>query len=124
MNLRKSLCVMTVALALFVAANAAAGEKGSGYAVVHHDVTVAGSHLASGSYNVQWQTHSPEATVKFVQKSFLQREKVAATVEGKVVDRGTAYPSNQVVYRENANGAREIQELRFKGSSQVIVFNQ
>jgi hypothetical protein len=123
MNLRKSLCVTVAALALFVVAGAAANSRGSGYAVVHYDVTVAGSPLASGSYNVEWQSHSPEATVIFSQKGFFQKSKVAATVEGKVVDRGTAYPSNEVVYDQSANGSRVIQELRFKGSSEVIVFN-
>jgi len=80
---------------------------------------VAGSHLTSGDYSVTWETHSPTATV-----SFLQRGKVVAAVEGKVVDRGTKYPANQVVYAIAATGAREVQEIRFRGSSEVIVFSE
>jgi len=119
MNLRKTLSVMIVAMAVIVAASAAAKAKESAEVILDYNATVAGSQLASGKYNIQWQTHSPEATV-----SFLRRNKVVATVQGKVVDRGTRYSSNQVVYSETDNGARVIRELRFGGSSEVIVFTE
>ena len=70
-----------------------------------------------GSYSITWETHSPAATV-----SFLQKGKVVATAEGKVVDRGTKYPSNEVVFAATADGGRQVQEIRFRGSSEVIVF--
>jgi len=119
MRLGKTLSVMIVAMVFFVAAGVTAKAKDSRNMLLHYDATVAGSHLASGSYNITWQTHSPEATV-----SFLRGSKVVATAEGKVVDRGRKYPSNEVVYTESANGAHVIQEIRFKGSSEVIVFNE
>jgi hypothetical protein len=117
MKLRKSLYITIVTLVFFVAAGAAANSKDSRSVLLHYDATVAGSHLASGEYAIKWQTHSPEATV-----TFLRGSKVVATAEGKVVDRGTTYLSNGVVYDEAGNGAREIREIRFKGSSEVIVF--
>lgn len=119
MKLRRTLSVTIVAMALTIAASVTAPAKDSGNMQLHYDVTVAGSHLPRGSYNVRWQTHSPEATV-----SFLQGSKVVATAEGKVVDRGTKYWSDEVVYHETDNGARRILELRFGGSSQVIVFTE
>ncbi len=93
MKLRKTLSVTIVAVAFMVLVGASAKAKESGNVLLPYDATVAGSHLASGSYNVQWQTHSPEATV-----SFLHGNKVVATAEGKVVDRGKKYQSNEVVY--------------------------
>jgi hypothetical protein len=105
-------------MAFVVVIGAAAKPKDAKSVLLHSNVTVAGSHLASGSYDVQWQTHSPEATV-----SFMHGNRVVATVEGKVVDHGTPYLSNEVVYGVAPNGAREIQEIRFKGSSEVIDFN-
>jgi hypothetical protein len=119
MKLRKILSVTIVAMAFFVAAGAAAKPKDSRNMLLHYDATVAGSRLGSGTYNVQWQTHSPGATV-----SFLRGSKVVMTAEGKVVDRGRKYSTTEVVYNESANGAHVIQELRFKGSSEVIVFNE
>jgi len=114
---------LVVAAALFVAASVgastAAQGKDSGTMVLNHEVTLSGSHLTEGAYKVQWQTHSPEATV-----SILRKNKVVATAEGKVVDRGTKYPSDEVLYNNTADGARTILEIRFRNSSQVIVFNE
>jgi hypothetical protein len=119
MKLAKTLSATIVAMAFFVAAGASAKAKNSRNLVLHSDATVAGAHLARGNYSVQWQSHSLEATV-----SFLRGSKVAATAEGKVVDRGTRYRDNEVVFDETADGPRVIRELRFKGSSEVIEFNQ
>jgi len=115
----KTLSVTILAMAFFVVAGAAAKAKDFRNMVLRSDATLAGTHLASGNYNVQWQTHSPGATV-----SFLKDGKVVATAEGNVVDRGTKYQSNEVMFDETADGARVIRELRFKGSSEVIEFNQ
>lgn len=123
MYLRKTLSVSIVAMSLFVAAGFAAGAgapaKDAGNLILRYDATVAGNHLTGGKYNVQWKTHSPEATV-----TFMHGGKVVATAEGKVVERGSKYDSNQVVYDQTADGTRVISEIRFGGSSQVIVFNE
>ena len=118
MRFRKSFGVLVVAMALVAVGGANAKPRDVKDVLLHYDATVAGSHLASGSYHVQWQTHSPEATV-----TFLQKGKVVATAEGKVVDRGMKYQSNQVVYAVAADGTRHVQEIRFQGSSEVIEFN-
>jgi hypothetical protein len=114
MKLSKALSAGVVAIALFVAVSAGAKSKDYKSVLLHYDATVAGSHLASGDYNIEWNTHTV---------SFLHGSKVVATVEGKIVDRGTRYGANQVVYGADANGARSIQEIRFQGSSEVIEFN-
>jgi len=119
MKLKRTLGVAILAMACFVALAATANAMDSGTMILHTDSVVAGSHLSTGKYNVKWQTHSPEATVSFIKES-----KVVATVSGKVLDRGKVYSSNEVVYNEDPNGARVIQELRFRGSSLVIVFNE
>ncbi len=117
MKLRKVSTVTMAAVAFFVVAGAMAKARDSSSVLFPYEATVAGSRLASGRYNVQWETHSPAATV-----SFLRGSKIVATAEGKVVDRGTRYPSNEVMYNVGADGARSVQEIRFKGSSEVIVF--
>ena len=119
MNLRRTFSVSIVAIVFVLAAAATAQAKDSKDIVLHYDAALAGAHLASGDYSVTWQTHSPEATV-----SFLRGKKVVATAEGKVVDRGKTYSANEVVYNQNSEGARVIQEIRFRGSSEVIVFNE
>ena len=119
MRMEKAIWVTIVGMAVFVAAGAAAQAKDSRNVILGSDATVAGTHLTSGEYNIQWETHSPAATV-----SFVRRGKVVATAEGKVVDRGTKYSSNEIVYSVLGNGAREVQEIRFRGSSEVIVFSE
>jgi hypothetical protein len=122
MDLRRSLGIRGLGVSLvaltFVAV-AAAKPKDSKDLVLRYEATIAGAHLASGDYNVSWKTHSPEATI-----TFMQGKKVVATVEGKVVDRGTRYSVNQVLYTEGQGGGRQIQEIRFRGSSEVIVFTE
>lgn len=118
MNMKKILSVTIVAVA-FAAAIAAAKVKDSGNLELRFDVTVAGAHLAGGNYIVRWQSHSPEATV-----SFLQEGKVVATATGKVVDRGTKYQDDEVIFGAAADGARVIRELHFAGTSEALVFNQ
>ena len=119
MKLTRILSVTLFAIACFVARGATANAKDFRNVVLRSDATVAGAHLASGNYTVQWQTHSPGATV-----SFLQGSKVVATAEGNVVARGAKCLSNEVVFDETADGARVIREIRFKGSSEVIEFNE
>ena len=119
MMLTKTFCATIVAMAFLVLAGATANAKDYRNVVLGHDATVAGSHLASGEYDIQWESQSPAAKV-----SFLRKGKVVATADGKVVDRGTRYRANEIVYNEASNGARMIQEIRFRGSSEVIVFNE
>lgn len=119
MNLRKIVETTTVALAFTIAVSAAAKTKTSADVLVPYEASLAGSHLGSGRYHVEWQTHNPDATV-----TFLQAFKVVATANGKVVDRKEKYTNNQVIYDERSDGSRVIQEIRFAGSSEVIVFNE
>ena len=119
MKLRMTLSVTIAALAFIVAASATAQPKNFRSVIVHYDAKIAGTQLASGRYDVKWESHSPEATV-----SFLRGKNVVATAKGKLEDRGTKYSANQVVYEQSADGSRVIHEIRFRDSSEVIVFNE
>jgi hypothetical protein len=54
MKLKRMWGVTIVTLACFVAVGAAAKSKESGTMVLHSDAVIAGSHLATGRYDVQW----------------------------------------------------------------------
>ena len=73
MNGKKTLWVTIVAMAVFVAAGASAKANDSKNVVLGSDAVVAGTHLRSGEYNIQWETHSPEATVSFLHGAKLWR---------------------------------------------------
>jgi hypothetical protein len=119
MKLKTILGVTIVALTFAFAVSAVAKAKNSGGLLLYYDASVAGSHLPSGKYNLSWESHGPGVTV-----TFQQGKKVVATVEAKVVDRGAKSANNTVAYIEKADGSRGIQEIRFAGSSQAIVFNE
>jgi len=119
MTLKGALRVMAVVIASVVVAAAADQPKHSGKVSFNTDVSVAGSQIAGGNYDVQWETHSPEATV-----TFMRGKKAVATAQGKVVDRGTKFESDSVVYDASPDGGHDIREIRFRGSSEVIVFKE
>jgi hypothetical protein len=83
------------------------------------DVVMAGTTLSAGKYTINWQTHSPEATVQFV-----QHHSVLASTEGRVEQRQKKYDRNAVLYNTSPGGAISVVEIRFAGSNQVLVFNQ
>jgi len=70
-----------------------------------------------GSYKVTWQTAGSDSTV-----TFKQGKKVVVTAPGKWVKRDAKYSNDGVVYSDNPDGSRSIQEIRFAGSDQVLVF--
>jgi ketosteroid isomerase-like protein len=67
---------------------------------------------------VRWEASSPQAAVEFS-----RGHKVVLSTEGKIEDRGKKYDSNSIVYHTASDGTITIGEIRFAGSSQVLVFN-
>jgi hypothetical protein len=80
------------------------------------DVTLNGTMLPAGSYDIRWVSHSPEATVTFAKAGH-----VVATSMGKWVDRGAKYKADALVYTNNADGSHTLKEIRFAGQKQVLV---
>jgi hypothetical protein len=54
---------------------------------------------------------------------FAQGKKVVLSTQCALQDRGKKYGSNTVVYGTAADGTNFISEIRFAGSSEVLVFN-
>jgi Protein of unknown function (DUF2911) len=81
------------------------------------EVTLNGSKLPTGFYEISWVSHSPEATVTFVKAG-----QVMTTAMGKFVDRDTKYNADAVVYTNNADGTHTLLEIRFAGHKQALVF--
>jgi hypothetical protein len=110
--------MLAVALALVQAGNVSALASDSHSLKVPYGMTLKGTQLAPGEYNISWVTHSPEATVTLASK-----KNVVATVEGRVVDAGRKFAQNAVLYDENPDGTRIVREIRLGGSSKTIVFD-
>ncbi len=112
--------VMTSILALVVVltASASAFAANSGKFKLRYAAVLQDTHLDPGDYAIRWTDGSSATTV-----TVLKKNNVVATSEAKLVDRGAKSDRNAVIYSEGGDGKRMIHEIRFAGSSQVIVFN-
>ena len=118
MSIRKYLGASILSVTLLLACSIPIFAKNSRTVALTHDAVLSGKTLPAGTYVVEWQAHSPQATVEFIQD-----HKVVFTAAGKLEDRGKKYYPNQVVYDTASDGTNSIFEIRFAGSSEVLVFN-
>jgi hypothetical protein len=118
-NIRKCFGTGVLSLVLLLAARVPALAKNSRTIVLSQDAVVSGKTLPAGEYVVQWQAHSPQANVEFA-----QGRKVVLSAEGRFEDRGKKFNSTTVLYDSDSNGSKIISEIRFAGSSEVLVFSQ
>jgi hypothetical protein len=119
MDIRKYLGMMILTFALLLAAGIPGFAKNSRTVALTHDVVLSGTTLPAGRYVIRWESQSPQATVQFA-----QGKKVVLSTQCKLENRGTKYNSSTVVYETASDGTNTISEIRFAGSSQVLVFNQ
>ena len=119
MNIRKSLGTSVLSVALLLASGIPALASHSATVTLSHDLVLNGTTLPAGKCSVRWETHSPEATVEFV-----QHHKVVLSTEGRVEERSKGYDHDAVVYNTAPDGTMSLVEIRFAYSNKVLVFNQ
>ena len=113
MNLKKTLSVLHCCDVPFrwrhFPVGYAAQPKDAGSLILRYDAMVARKpDSTGGKYNIQWKTHSPEATV-----TFMHGEQDCGDRRREIVDRGTKYPANEVVYDQGNDGTRAISRDSF-----------
>jgi hypothetical protein len=108
-----------VALAILLTASLWAAAASSRTLSFRTPVKLNGAEMTPGFYEVQWVSHSPEATV-----TFRRNGQVVATAAGKWVERESKSPADSVVYSNNADGTHTLKELRFGGMKQALVFGE
>jgi hypothetical protein len=119
MGIRKYLGTSILSGALLLAWGIPGFAKNSRTVALTYDVVLSGTTLPAGEYVLQWGAQSPRTTVEFA-----RGHKVVLSTEGRIEDRGKKYPSNMVVYDTASDGTMTINEIRFAGSSEALVFNQ
>jgi hypothetical protein len=136
MKLTKYIGTSVLPAALILAAGVSCLAKNSEGVTFSHAVVVNGTTLPAGHYTVQWQDHSPEATVEFS-----QHRKVVLSTDGKVLIRKGKYrrmtmesPDRAsganvfdplaMVYNTAPDGTMSLVEIRLPASDKVLVFNQ
>ena len=119
MDIRKYLGTLVLSVALLLASSIPSLAKNSRSVDLNHDVVLSGTTLPAGNYIVRWEAQSPRATVEFT-----RGHKVVLSTECKFEDRGKKYRSDMVVYHTAEDGTSTLNEIRFAGSSEVLVFKQ
>ena len=115
-TLKNILRAMTILLTTTCTMHAA-GPKTSQNIHLDTAATVNGQALKAGDTAVRWVTHSPQATVTFVQR------KSSVTTDGVFVTPAEKAPQDAVVYLINPDGSRSLVELQFAGSDKVLSFD-
>lgn len=113
MKAAKLSLLILVTLALGLSARANNGKTLS----FRTEVVLNGTKLPTGFYEINWVSHSPEATVTFVKAG-----QVMMTAMGKFVERDVRYNADSVVYTNNPDGTHTLIEIRFGGRKQALVF--
>jgi hypothetical protein len=119
MSVRKCLGIFVVSVILVLAYGIPGFAKNAKNVAFTHSVVVSGTTLPAGQYAVRWEGQNPQANVEFV-----KGKKVVASAQCKLEDRGKKYDSGTVVYATSPDGSNTISEIRFAGSSEVLVFNE
>jgi hypothetical protein len=118
--MKRSHSVVTIlALALVIAAGAPLFAKNSHSLKLYSKVVLNGTPLDAGNYTMRWENHSPTLTV-----TIAKGKRVLATAQAKLVNRDKPYPYDCVVSTRSEDGTPILREVRFAGSSQVIVFSE
>jgi len=116
--IRKWFGTGVLSLGLLLAAGIPAAAKNSRTINLDHAVVLHGKSVPAGRYLVEWQTHSPEATVQF-----LRNRQLVVTTDGRVEQRDKISYSDSVVYETLPDGSVSVLEIRFAGSNKVLVLN-
>jgi len=116
---RRYFAIFVISVVLVLAYGIPGFAKNSRNVAIEHAVVVSGTTLPAGQYAVRWEAQSAQANVQFVKD-----KKVVASAQCKFEDRGKKYDSSTVIYATNPDGSNTISEIRFAGSSEVLVFNE
>jgi hypothetical protein len=119
MTHRKLLQGLISGLAVLLLVSASAFAKGSRTINVSDPASLGGVRLEAGQYELNFQQHSPEATV-----TLAKGRTVVVTTKAKIEERNTKYQRNTVVFETKSDGSQTIGEIRLGGTNQAIVFSE
>ena len=119
MGIRRYLGTLILSVVLVLASGVPGLAKNARTVTLRHDAVLSGKTLPAGQYVIRWEAQSPRASVEFA-----RGRKVVLSTEGRIEDRGQRYPADTVVYDTASDGTLTVSEIRFGGSSEVLVFKQ
>jgi len=91
--------------------------EGTAKFVVTDTVSVAGSELKPGAYDVKWESSSSEASVVFMSQG-----KAVLKVQGKIEELNEKNDSNSLLIMKDPSGKPVLKGLQFSGKKIRITF--
>jgi len=82
-----------------------------------NDVTVAGTEIKAGTYDVKWESNDQEATVSFYSKG-----KVVAVVKGKIQQVDKKHEYDTFLSVKDNSGRNVVKEIKLAGKKFSIIF--
>ncbi len=116
MSMRKTMLLAT-ALTLFVPLGVFARSRNEHSVVIPENVQVGSTQLKAGTYKVEWKEDGSSLHV-----SFLDHGKTVAATEGKMVQRPSPSPYDDVVIGA-AGKTQKLEEINFRGQKETLVIN-
>jgi hypothetical protein len=112
------IAILTILMtALAIAGPAADKTKGKILLTVAETFFAAGNEVKSGEYEVKWESSGTDATTTFV-----AREKIAATIQGKIVQLEKKSEYDTLLTTKDSSGRTAVKELLLSGKPFKIVF--
>jgi hypothetical protein len=108
---------MIVALLILLAAVPVWALEGSAEFILSETMVCAGTEFKAGSYDVKYQSSSPEVTVTFMLKG-----KVIAKIQGKIEELNKKNESSSMLIGKDASGRPVINSLQFGGKKIRVNF--
>jgi hypothetical protein len=111
--------LVVLAISLLLAVTAFAGEAHKGSLQTYDAVSVNGTTLPAGEYQIRWEGNGPN-----LQLSILQHNKVKATTEAHMVELPQKQSNDAAVTTANSDGTRSLNEIRFAGKKYAFAIGQ
>jgi PilZ domain/SPOR domain len=94
-------------------------ERGTREFALSTALTLGGRSVPVGDCVISWESYIPNAIVKIENHGG-----ATVTLEGRWVKRAVRYSQDAVVYTKNRDGSRTLNEFRFSGMGQALVFGR
>jgi hypothetical protein len=117
MNMSRISKGLLLAASLLIATSALAANKGS--LNISEPVTVNGTKLAPGDYQVKWEGTGPN-----VELNIIKSNKVVAMVSARLVELSRPQADSSSVTRTSDDGSTALTEIRFAGRKYELAIGQ
>jgi hypothetical protein len=117
MSKNKSMMILLAMIGLLIAIPVMGSSKGSITISLDQSAYVDGNLIKPGKCEITWKSQSPEADVT------IRNHGKRIDAHGKMVERDSASPYDEIVIQKDADGRDVIKEIKMQGKKSVLVID-